>query len=79
MRGVKLTVRIIAGLFSLRMGEWRKGWLLEEDDQTVCEDPGLATVMREEQREAQCLNQEDYSDAALAHDRRPLNRALCCL
>ena len=52
---------------------------MEEDDQTVCEDPGLATVMREEQREAQCLNQEDYSDAALAHDRRPLNRALCCL
>ena len=76
MRGAKLTVRIIAGLFSLRM---EKGLVIEENDQTVCEDPGLATVMREEQREAQCLNQEDYSDPALAHDRRLLNRALCCL
>ena len=38
---------------------------MEVDDQTVCKDPGLATVMREEQREAQCLNQEDYSDPAM--------------
>ena len=41
---------------------------MEVDDQTVCEDcsdPGLATLMREEQREAQCLNQKDYSDPAL--------------
>ena len=51
---------------------------MEDDDRTVCDVSAALDwpVMRGEQREAQCLNQADYSDKLMIGHWRLLNGAL---